>query len=302
MFVADRATLLNSLDKASSVVSNSTVNPALECVLLQLADSELSITGSNSQVQVTARCAVAPEKQSGSKPAKSKSADTGIAVSARKFSNILRSIDTEKVAIELKGNDIVITSDTSHFELAFQPGKEFPQIVSSGSDSLSAMLDQAELLRAIRRIQAAVSTKIHRIFLAGAYFDFSPDGLQLVATDGHRLATDLLTAKTKNKITAGFIVPRKAVQEIGNIIGDAEGETLRLGAFKDGDVFRSVYFETPNVRLIAQLIVAQYPDYRRVIPDQDKNNQHLVFDRQELLSGVRQGLHGPRPQRRSSQA
>ncbi len=288
MFVADRSILLAALDKAASVVDNAPINPIYECVLLVLDAGQLSITGSDGQVQVTARCAITEQKAIGDKKAKAKkSTPKSLAVNAKKFSKILRNTSVDEIAVELDGNSLSITSGSGHFLLAFQPGADFPQM-EVGADNLTAELDQATLLRAIKRVQAAISNKVHRQFLAGAYFDFTKKGLQLVATDGHRLATDLLKIKTKSKEQSGFIVPRKAIYELGRILGDTDNQSLRLGAIKDGEVFRSASFETADVCLIAQLIVATYPDYRRVIPDLEKNKQQLIFDRLNLLTAVRQ--------------
>ncbi len=73
----------------------------------------------------------------------------------------------------------------------------------------------------IAKVIFAISTEESRFQLNGALFKLKPDGLEMVATDGHRLALVEAaaggadgTAVTIKKAQEGVLIPRKALQEL----------------------------------------------------------------------------------------
>ena len=280
MFKANCKELRATLDKVSSVIESSAMVDVLDCVLLKLDGDELEMTGSNGQVQVTTRCKV--------DEVKGKDEPLEFAVKERKLNEILRNVDGKTISFKVDKNKLGMSVGTGHFTLATREGAHFPKMEMSSDSDLRVTLSQQQLLVVLKRLEAAISTQTHRVYLAGAFFDFTDKSLHLVGTDGHRLATDVLPASSAED--ASFIVPRKAVLELRRIMDPDSKDDVELWATKDGEHFRNAEFRFPgdSLRLTSQLIPGQYPAYDKVIPDEKTNVSHLVFDRKRLLDSVRQ--------------
>lgn len=282
MFKVEQKTLREALSKILSVIETSSINPIHECVLLSLKEKEkeLELTGSNGQVQVTTAVQCAQGK--------GKDANTTFAVKAKKLNDIMQNLAEGTIQFKRDGGNLVIESSRGgHFKLASRTGEDFPVIEAATGAGLELEIEQARLHQIIKSIQAAISAHDHRIYLSGAYFDFQKDGLHLVATDGHRLATDVVASKVAPG--ANFILPRKAVSELYRLLDPAAESMIQLTAKTGGDnMYRTASFRSTELQLSCQLINGQYPNYGRVIPSTDTNNQQFLFERKELLAGVRQ--------------
>src|SRR5436189_157820 len=106
-----------------------------------------------------------------------------------------------------------------------------------------------------------------------------PDGAQIVLeADGHRLAQiDLPLPKGADGMP-GVIVPRKTVGEVQRLIEDNEAEVkIELSQGK-------VRFTIGNVVLTSKLIDGTFPDYGRVIPQ--NNDKELIVDKKDFEAAV----------------
>ena len=280
MFSVDCRELRSTLEKVSSVVENSALHDIYTCVLLKIDKDRLHLTGSNGQVQVSTSCKILDNDD--------KKSSLSFAVKDRKLNDILRNSVSDKATFKIESNKLKLSVGTGQFSLAIQDGANFPRLEVKGVD-LKVSLPQKELQLALKRLQSAISTQTHRIYLAGAYFDFHNGKLSLVGTDGHRLAVDEVKVDSEREGDS-FILPRKAVQELGKIINQESEEMIELSATKEDDTYRAAQFSFPKdgLVLVSQLIQGQYPAYAKVIPDEKTNNSHLVFRREHLLDGVRQ--------------
>lgn len=282
MFSVESKNLRGALDKVSSVVETAQLHDILDCVLLGPDGKQLALTGSNGQVQVSVNCDVTEGKA-----AKSKSAGS-FAVKVRKLNDIMRFTPGDKATFKSDGGKLELEVGTGHYNLQARDGAEYPRMEPGDKGELEVELGQIQLHTAIRRLQAAISTQTHRVYLAGAFFDFRDGRLNLVGTDGHRLATDAF--EVEGVEDASFILPRKAVSELSRLLDPSGKDKVVLSASKDGDDFRTAEFRFPEagLRLTSQLIQGQYPAYAKVIPDAEANRSHLVFNRTRLLDGIRQ--------------
>jgi DNA polymerase-3 subunit beta len=84
--------------------------------------------------------------------------------------------------------------------------------------------------------------------------------LRAVATDGHRLAQVELPLPSGAKDMPGVIVPRKTVAELARFAEDSDGDIrIELSPAK-------IRISGPRVVLTSKLIDGTFPDYERVIP------------------------------------
>ena len=100
--------------------------------------------------------------------------------------------------------------------------------------------------------------------------------LSIVATDGHRL--EKFDFKQDSAEIPGVIIPKKTVNELYKLLSDYEG-SIKINL----DSNKIVFFVGDSV-LISKLIDGSFPDYKKVIP-QDNNNI-LKINRQAFSLAV----------------
>jgi DNA polymerase-3 subunit beta len=142
---------------------------------------------------------------------------------------------------------------------------------------------QAPALRdAIECTAFAAATDESRPVLTGVYVGISTEGVKLAAADGFRLAKYILNQDDIPEM-ADLIIPARALRELANIIGDAEG------AIRMVDSDNQVVFETGATTLVSRLIDGQFPDFERIIPK--KHATRCLVDTRELAKAVKLASH-----------
>jgi DNA polymerase-3 subunit beta len=137
-----------------------------------------------------------------------------------------------------------------------------------------AELPAKQLTAMIARTMFAISMEESRFTLNGALLLLADNGLTMVATDGHRLA---YVHKPKPEGAAGHIayralVPRKAMGEITKLADDPDA-TVRF-AGDDNHLF----FEFGPRLLITRKLTGNFPDYERVLPQDNTNIARISKD------------------------
>lgn len=187
-------------------------------------------------------------------------ADAGsIAVQARTLADIVKKMPKGgDVKIAIDGANLTVSSGRSRFKLATLDAEDFPIFASDEFDTV-AEFDAVEIATLFGKTAFAASTEETRYYLNGVYLHNDADGyISGVATDGHRLAkwrstlTDQLTA---------VIVPNDTIAAIsfpatGNV-------TIHASETK-------IKFSTGTWSLTSKVVDGTYPDYSRIIPDDNK--------------------------------
>ncbi len=274
MFTCSTAELVKTLDRVIAVVERSAIQPIYDYVVLAVSGKKLSLTAADSATHVTAEMALP----------KAVSKDQSLCVLANTFSGVLHSILADTVSVKIEGNYLRIRpagdaeTDDKGFKLVTRPSEEFPRENVSHKEAVAVSLPQPRLLRAIERLRPAIATGMHRAYLAGMYFDFTGKLLRLVATDGHRMGVDELAEVSSD--TFGIIVPHKAVGLLARLLDTEAEDEVKLIPLKEGERLAAVRFEIPGVRLTSALIDGSYPDYMKVLPQE--NDLSATFVRSDL--------------------
>jgi DNA polymerase-3 subunit beta len=275
----ERAQLLKSLGHVHRVVERRNTIPILGNVLIRAENARLSLKATDLDLEVTETLA----------------AETGTGgsttVPAHMFYDIVRKLpDGAQIVLEGDGDRSVlaIRAGRSRFTLQTLPENDFPDL-AAGDMTHSFTLAAADMKRLIDRTQFAISTEETRYYLNGIYLHAAGSylhaagsakaaTLRAVATDGHRLAqVDLALPKGADGMP-GVIVPRKTVGEVQRLIEDNEGEVgIELSQGK-------IRFTIGNVVLTSKLIDGTFPDYGRVIPQ--NNDKELIVDKKDFEAAV----------------
>lgn len=265
-----RETLLKPLQFAASIADRRPALPVLGNVLLEVNGNQLNIIGSDGEIELRGIITLKEEAESGA-----------ITVPARKFLDICRSLpDNGSVELQLvaaqvesrKSNaQLQIRCGRSRFLLATLPANEFP-ITPEAPVTGEVEIMQRLLSELIQQTHFAMAQQDVRHYLNGILLELAPKQINVVATDGHRLAISSCTLE--NHHHAQVIIPRKAVLELSKMLTDTDTPVkLILSAAQ----LRMV---SEEIVLTTKIIESKFPDYQRVIPR--NADKEIMLDRDEF--------------------
>jgi DNA polymerase-3 subunit beta len=246
-FSIQREALLKPLTQVVGVVERRQTMPVLANVLVEVTNGSVGFTGSDLDVELSARCAV-------------ESAEDGLTtLPARKLFDIVRALpDGSRIDLSQSGERVTLKSGRSRFTLATLPATEFPTVEDIDVVERT-MVTEATLKELIGRTAFAMAHQDVRFYLNGMLLDLREQSLRCVATDGHRLALCETVADGTIKTRRQIIIPRKGVTELQRLL-DGEGE-LELEFGKN-----HLRVTRADFVLTTKLIDGRFPDYEAVIP------------------------------------
>lgn len=261
-FTISREALLRPLQLVSGVVERRQTLPVLSNVLLVLKGIELSLTGTDLEVELVGRVAV---DQAGGEGA--------ITVPARKLLDICKSLaDDASIDVTLQESKLLLKSGRSRFTLTTLPASEFPQ-VEEEPDTFSLQLPQAKLKELLEATSFAMAQQDVRYYLNGMLFEVDPGYLRVVATDGHRLAMETMSMSNAISDAQQMILPRKGVMELARLLDESGDIDLTFGQ-------NHIRAKVPEYTFTSKLVDGKFPDYNRVLP---KGGDRVVVGDCQLL-------------------
>lgn len=248
-FSISREALLKPLQMVSGVVERRQTLPVLSNVLLVLNKRELSLTGTDLEVELIGRAQVDVASQDGE-----------ITVPARKLLDICKSLaDDSQIEFLVNENKLKISSGRSRFILTTLPASEFPS-VDDEPGTFSISIAQAKLRELLESTSFAMAQQDVRYYLNGMLFEVGADYLRVVATDGHRLAMETLSMGNSLSESQQLILPRKGIMELSRLLSGEDGE-IEL-TFGQGHIRAAV----TEFTFTSKLVDGKFPDYNRVLP------------------------------------
>ncbi len=270
--VIERGELLRTLGHVTSVVERRTTIPILSNVFLKAANGMLHLKATDLEREVVEQIG-ANVVQPGA-----------VTVPAHLLHDIVRKLP-DGSEIEIKRDPekerLTIVAGQSQFALQTLAAEDFPDL-SGGEYPHTFEVAAHDLKKLIDKTRFAISTEETRYYLNGIYLHPAQAAdmpvLRAVATDGHRLAQMDIALPEGAAGMPGVIVPRKTVHELGRLLeaGDHQA-TISVSPAK-------VRFEIGDVTLTSKLIDGTFPDYGRVIPQ--NNDKELRVSNAEFIGAV----------------
>lgn len=258
--------LLNVLSHVVGAVERRHTLSILSNVKLQVSADQLTITGSDLEVELVASTPLAAGacEQVGE-----------TTVPARKLVDICKSLPSAAlVDIQVTPDQrCILKSGNSRFVLGTLAAEDYPLLASDGHvQGETIHVAQTELKKLLDKTSFAMAVQDVRFYLTGTLIEAEAGQLRAVTTDGHRLALSETAAQYEGSSTLQAIVPRKAIGELQRLLTiDDRQLSLIIGRelmnvtiqtlVKDKDESHEV-----SVRFTTKLIDGKFPDYRRVLP------------------------------------
>jgi DNA polymerase III subunit beta len=268
-FTVGRSELLKELDLAQGVAEKKTTIPILASVLLEADEGGLRLSATDLELGLRCGCPASVETPGAS------------TVPGKRLVEIIRSLPEAEVRFKVLENHFVeITCQRSAFKLAGMAKDNFPALPEIPKPL--ATIPGGFLATLIRRTGFAIASEESRYTLNGALLLLSPDKVQMVATDGHRLAQVEHEAQVKglhNELKV--LVPKKAMGELSRLLthNDDQGP---VDFSKDES---HLFFSVRHRALISRVLTGQYPNYEAVLPRE--NNRVVEVGKEEITSAIR---------------
>lgn len=265
-FTVSQETLARPLQLVCSIVERRSTLPILSNILLKAQGDKLTMTSTDMELEMIANLAVAVDE----------AGET--TVSARKLLDIVRALPANAtISFKAKDNKALVQAGKSRFSLATLSSDDFPD--SEGANySEQISMPQSALKDLLDETSFAMASQDVRYYLNGLLLEREANKLRAVATDGHRLALGEITTSETAEEKNSVIVPRKAILELGRLLGDVDAE-VKL-TFSQ----QQIKVELPDLHFTSKLIDGQFPNYERVLPL--GGDKVVVAERDELKQAL----------------
>lgn len=266
-FVCDRLALLDALSATSALTSTRTPKPILQCVRLTAEKDQLTLTAYDQEVGLRYRVRQVDVTKPG---------DT--LVGGERLFAIVRESADETLSFETAQDVLNVRGADSHFQIVGQNVREFPPVPDMEGDP-NFTIKIGPLRSAVDQTLFAAARENTRYAINGVLWEKQDKKLNLVATDGRRLAMSSASLEKSVGEDALAIVPTKALNLIGKLHFSAD-ESLDIRLSSNQIIFRS-----ERATISSVLVEGHFPKYQDVIPrDQDKK---IPLQTAEFLSAVK---------------
>ncbi|HRA65949.1 MAG TPA: DNA polymerase III subunit beta [Caldilinea sp.] len=288
--------LAKGLAIVGRAVSSRSTMPVLANILIEASDNQLRLAATNLEIGVT--CWIGAKVE-----------DPGsITVPARLLTEFVNSLPPERIDMELTVRTQTLKLRCASFDANMKgiDAASFPIIPTidgvtgggenNGATTLHIELPSTGLRKMVDQVVFAASTDESRPTLTGVEVTFKEGRVTMAATDGYRLS--VRSAEVDGSLPDApttVIVPARSLGELARVSADADEARAvqvlvtqernqilfqiwgRSGETKGGAFHR--------VEMASQLIDANFPDYRAIIPK--THTTRTVVDTAALLKAVR---------------
>ncbi len=251
---AQAAALQEAMALAGSIVATRTPKPILQCVkFVATRDGETSLL-TLLATDLEAGCRYHITAVEVDEPGEA-------LIPAERLNGIVRecggdehlTIETEKAACHVRGK-------TSHFKIFGYDPAEYPAVADfeGEEDFQVGAADVGEMIS--KTLFAAAKAHSHYA-MSGVLWEATGKKLQLVATDGHRLAQAKGSLGKKAARDVAAIVPGKLMGLIQRLVEDEETLGVKVEESQ-------ILVRTARAVLVSSLVQGNFPKYGDVIPQQ----------------------------------
>lgn len=264
-FSIQKEDILKELQLLQGIVEKRSTMPILGNILMTVAENEVELTGTDLEVGLRTHFQ-ADVEESGS-----------LTISGKKLFEIVRSLAGGQTVYFKESENLMmdITSGASQFKILCLPKDDYPQVPEPKFEK-NIVLPLGIMRTMIDRVYFAI-TQEQRYYLNGALLILSDKKMELISTDGHRLAytSAVLDGLNLDKEIKG-IVSKKTLGELRKF----EDEKLEFDLDEN-----NLFFKVNNRTLISRVIEGKFPNYEAVIP---KDNPLVIsISREEITDAIR---------------
>jgi DNA polymerase-3 subunit beta len=268
--VCGKDELMRGIQIVSPATQSKNTLPALSNFLFETERDKIKL--SSTDLEVALQCYIKGEITE----------DGGITIPSKRFTDIVKELFVDD-EIEIKADEtsqINIKSGKSKFNLMGISKTEYPVIPEPTKEN-NFTIKRKIFISMLKKTIFAASRDSQRYVLNGVYFILGDNKLEMVATDGRRLAY-VKTSITQAEIKGKAIVPTKTVNDILRLLSsDINSEDIKIGISDN-----RISVEIDDITLLSTLVEGTFPNYEQVIPK--KSDLKIKLNVKNALIAVKQ--------------
>ena len=266
-FTCSKEVLLKEISIAQEIISSKNMILILSNIYLEAANDKLIIKAKDMMVNFQTEVPVNVIEPGST------------TVYGDKFFGILSSFPSDEIEFSLSDNYSIIKPTTKkkpEYKLRCMASEKFPEFpVSTSSFFEMPIKDFREM---VQQTVFAVSDDETRYFMNGVFLEKADDKINMVATDGRRLAFIGKEAGKKIKDFSGVIIPPKILNTILKRSGDEGMINISVSD-------KMIFINFASYQFSSVLIEGMFPNYKKVIPESQEFS--LSIRRDEILNALR---------------
>ena len=263
-FQINNTVLNDALKSLNRVVPNRTTLPILSCVLLKSDGERLFIRSTNLEVSMEFSLSAKILEP------------VNIAIPIFKILNVTNSLKKEELTFSIEGNfKVKITTNFGEYNIMGVSPEDFPNKTDVVKDN-ALTFSSKELEDLIEYTVNSCSTDDLKPALQGVFLSFNEAETTFVSTDGHRLSK--IDLEKKGVLSKNIIMPVKFFKLIISFLKESETVEFILG-----ENHVEVFFK--RIKISTRLIQDSYPDYEKVIPQ--NNEKNILVNNEEMIESLK---------------
>lgn len=265
-FIVSASQLSERLQTAAKFLPTKPQLPVLGCFLFEIEGPKLTITASDADTTLVTTLDI--ENQGG---------DGRVVLQSKILFN---TFGEQPLTFEIDDHNysVKLTFDGGKYDFMGQNASDYPTLKSLNADNVSAFsVDSAKLSDAITMTSFSTANDEIRPIMNGLCFNFVESGLDIVATDGHRLSK--VTLDEHPGLSNGFVFPKRPANLLNGVLSKEVGNVQIQ--FDDKLIVSQISAYT----MITRQIEGNYPSYNSVIPT--NYTCSAIVSREVLLTAMR---------------
>ncbi len=245
----DLPPLQSALKYIQKAIPSNPQLPILSSINLGISNSKLTLSATDLYLGIRATVPVSTKKE------------LNLVFPGDTFKDLINSFSADEIKLEIKGDQLDVAIGKSKVRIPIQSAEEYPDFPDVSGKKFEIPREALEEIKTL--VAFAASSDQARPILTAVMFNFSPDGLEVVGTDGFRLAVlsyPEITTKKEQKL----LIPVKAFHEVCRVASQAEVETVALQVSEE---LKQIKFVIDECEVYVRLIDGEYPPYKKIIPD-----------------------------------
>lgn len=250
-FSCEKSSLSEAINNVLPAVTSKTSLIALEGILMQCRDNQLSLTGYNLELGIIKTIDISGEENG------------EVILNATLFANIINKMPNGIVTVSTDEKLLtVISCNDVEFTILGLNAEEFPDIPTI-DDGQEFELPHYLLKNMVSQTLFAVATTDQNPVHTGSLFELSDGMLNVVSVDGYRLA--LRREKVNVDNTFKFVVPGRTLNEIvkllSRLVMEDDEEKVRISVSR-----KHIRFCIGGYVIVSRLLEGEFLDYKNAIP------------------------------------
>lgn len=259
--------LLGKLSFLNQAVSVRAQLPILSGFLLEAEKGKLKITATDLEIGISVSIPASVEEEG------------KIVVPAKPFSELMTTLQEEKITIERKEKTISVFGKKTKANLLSLDEVEFPNILEDKGEK-AATIKKDSVVGDFSKVAFAAALDTGRPAFSGILLKGEKEGVLIVATDSHRLSKKISSgARSTRPFNKPILVPSRTIKAL--LINKSDEDVDMYVSEKNNQI---IFYQGDTV-LVGRLIDAEYPEFEKIIPTD--SSTRTEFDRQEMQNALK---------------